>query len=216
MDLGIIFESSSNNSQSALAMQKNIAKKILEKYNVSPTGVLAGAILFGADAKVEWKIGQAIDLSSVNEKIDKLKLAKGGSNLARALQMARDELLPVSKGARRNVPKTLLVFITEAIGRVKSLDDVSNQLKNDGVNVIVLVVGSKVKKQDLAGIASDPSKTIALKDPIKDLSDVVPAVALKSIPGILSNLCNPLYLHSIFIYFLNDPQFTLLRSSTKS
>ena len=215
MDLGIIFESSSSIAQSTLGMQKNIAKKILEKYNVSPAGVLAGAILYGADAKVEWKIGQATNLFSLNEKIDKLMVSKGGSNLAKALQLARNELLPVSKGARRNVPKTLLVFVTEAVGRVKSLENVSNGLKSDGVNVIVLIIGSKVNKQDLAGIASDPSKIIALKDPIKGLSDVVPAVALKSVPGILSNLQSIRCSFNFWLFF-NDPWFTMLSSNIKS
>ena len=184
MDLGLVFGSQGVDPQAALNMQKDIAKKIAEKYDISPFGPLLGAILYGSDANIAWKIGQAADSLSVNKKIDELKAIKAGNNVQKALKVARDELFSLANGARRSVPKTLILFTSETEGKDSAIDAVAKQLKDNGVNVIVLAIGSNVKKQDLSGIASDPSKLIAMKDPVKELSDVMPLIDSKSLPGI--------------------------------
>ena len=211
MDLGLVFGSQGGDPQATLNIQKDIARKIVEKYAISTSGALVGAILYGSDANIAWKIGQAADILSVNENIDEIKATKVGKNVRKALQVARDELFSLANGARRNIPKTLILFASETEGKDSTIDGVAKQLKDNGVNVIVLALGSNVKKQDLSGIASDPSKLITLKDPTKELSDVIPRIDSKSLPGInfkRSCKCN-LFLSSLSRLLLSTLQSTL-------
>ena len=172
-------------------MQKGIAKKIAERYDISVSGALVGAILYGNDANLQWRIGQVADMVSLDEKIDQLKAAEDGNNILKALEIARDELFSFSNGARRSVPKTLILFASEAKGNDKRIDDVAKQLKDNGVKVIVLALGSNVTKQELSGIASDPSQLIALRDPKAQLQDAIPTIASKTPPGIFAIVKEP-------------------------
>ena len=183
LDLGIVFGSNGKNPQRTFEAEKELAKKIVEKYDISNSATLVSAVSYDDAAKVEWSFGDVINAKSTIDRIDRLQRYRNGNNVLKALEIARDDLFSIKNGARRDVPKSLIVFIDKTEARDQRLGDTANQLKDKGVKVIVIAIGPEVDKKDAVGIASDPKDVISLSDPSKLTEDVTSKAVAQSIPG---------------------------------
>lgn len=183
MDLGIIFGSFGTDAYSVLKTEKGIAKKLVQNYDISMSGVLVGAVLYGNDAGISWRFGDAANLTSTLGKIDQLRRQSDGSNILKALEVAESDLLSENMGARRNIPKALIIFANSAGGKQKEVELLSQKLKDKGINMIVIYIGSDDPSNSLSGIASDPSKLIPLQALVKDEDKALPILVSKSLPG---------------------------------
>ena len=156
---------------------------MVEKYYISSSATLIGAISYDNDARVEWRFGDAIDANSTVYKIDRLQRSRNGNNVLKALEIARDDLLSKGNGARRDVPKTLIVFVDKTEARDQRLEDTAKLLKDKGVKVIMIAIGPEVNKKDVAGITSSPMDVISSPDPSKSTDNVVSEAVSQSMPG---------------------------------
>ena len=130
-------------------------------------------------------MGDLVDARSTIYNIDRLQRFRNGNNVLKALEIARDDLFSLNNGARRDVPKTLIVFIDKTEARDQRLEDTANQLKDKGIKVIVIAVGAEVDKKDVAGIASSPKGLIKPLDLSKSMQDVMSQAVEQSKPGTL-------------------------------
>ena len=185
LDLGILFGSNGENAPSTFAAEKELVKKMIERYDISNSAALVGAISYDNDARVEWRLGDAVDARSIVARIDRLRRLRNGNNVLRALEVARDDLFAIKNGARKDVPKTLIAFIDKTEARDQRLEDTAKQLKDRGVKVIVITMGPEVDKKDVTGIASSPKDVISLPDPSKSAEDVISKATAQSLPGII-------------------------------
>ena len=188
IDLGFIFGPKRNQQEAVSDAEKGIAKKLAEKMLISRNAALIGAIVYGDDAKVAWKLGDATDLKTTISKIDRLQRPSGGNNVLKSLQLARDVLFSTANGARVGYPKVLILFVTKTEGKDLKIERIAKELKDRGINLIVVASGSLVDKRDLSGVASKPSNLLVSTDLAKDNESVSLAVALKSRPGKISFL----------------------------
>ena len=156
---------------------------MIEKYDISNSATLIGAISYDNDARVEWRFGDVIDAKSTVDRIDRLQRSRNGNNVLKALEIARDDLFSLKNGARKDVPKTLIVFIDKPEMRNQELHDTAKQLKDKGVKVIVIAIGPEMNKKDVAGIASSPKDVISLPDPSESADDVISKAIAQSLPG---------------------------------
>ena len=156
---------------------------MVEKYDISNSAALFGAISYDNDARVEWRFGDVIDAKSTIDRIDRLRKLRNGNNVLKALQLARDDLFSIDTGARRDVPKTLIVFIDKAEVRDQRLQDTAKQIKDKGVKMIVIAMGPEVEKKVVAGIASSPRDVVSSPDPSNSTDDVVSKAITQSMPG---------------------------------
>lgn len=193
IDLGFIFGADGSDPHSILETEKKFAKKLVGKYHISPSAALTGGVLYGKDANILWRFTDARDLPSTMTAIDKIKRRSDGNNVLKALQAARDDLFSIKNGARRNVPKTVVVFATETECKNVRVEDTAQQLKDIGIDVMVVAIGPDAQVKHLSGIASTPSKLVIVEDPIKDFDAALEKVALQSKPGIM--LMNFVYKH---------------------
>ena len=183
LDFGFVFGSNGKNAQATLAVERELAKKMVQKYDISNSAALFGAISYDNDARVEWKFGDVVDAKSTIDRIDRLRMLRNGSNVLKALQLARDDLFSINNGARRDVPKTLIVFIDKTEARHQRLEGIAKQLKDKGIKVIVIAIGSEVDKKDVTGIASSPKDLISSPDPSMSTDDLVSKAIALSMPG---------------------------------
>ena len=183
LDLGIVFGSNGENAPLTFAAEKELAKKMIEKYDISNSAALFGAISYDSDARLEWRFGDVIDAGSTVIRIDRLRRLRNGNNVLRALEVARDDLFSTKNGARRDVPKTLIVFIDKAEVRDQRLEDTAKRLKDKGVKVIVIAIGPEVDKKVVARIVSDPNDVVSLPDPSKSAEDIISKATAQSLPG---------------------------------
>ena len=183
LDLGFVLGANGKNADDIFALEKDISKKIVEKLGISSIGTLVAAISYDNNAKVEWRFGDVIDARSTVDKIDRLRRYRNGNNVLKALEIARDDLFSIKNGARRGIPKTLIIFIDKTEVGDQRLKDTAKQLKGKGVNVMLIAMGPEVDRKDVAGIASSPKDLISSPDPSKPSEDVISKAIGQSIPG---------------------------------
>ena len=164
--------------------EKEFAKKIVEQYDISRTAALFGAVVYGNNANIAWKLGDATNLKSTISRIDLLKRPRDGNDILGSLLVARDKLFSKANGGRVNVPKTLFLFVRKTDGKDTRVEDAARDLKEKGIGIVVIASGREVSKKDLAGIASDPSKLIVSNDLSNTVENVSLIAGSKSLPGI--------------------------------
>ena len=203
-----MFGVNGKNADAAFAQEKELAKKMIDKFDISRTSTLVGAIVYDAKARLAWRLGDLVDARSTIYNIDQLREPRNGSNVLKALEIARDDLFSIRSGARRGVPKTLVVFIDKTEMRDQRLQDTAKQLKDKGVKVIVIAIGPEVDKKDVAGITSCPKDLIKPGDLSKSVEDVILQAVEQSKPGkltlvlIVSGGIHVVILHGTWLYFI--------------
>ena len=185
-DLGFLFGANGKDADATFAQEKEFAKKMIAKFDISRTTTLVGAIVYDSNARLAWRLGDLVDARSTTYNIDRLQNLKNGKNVLKALEMAHDDLFTMKNGARKDVSKTLIVFIDKTDIRDQRLENASKQLKDKGVKVIVIAIGPEVYKKDVAGIASSPKDLIKPSDLFESLADVMSQAVAQSKPGKLT------------------------------
>ena len=188
LDLGFVFGSNGKNADATFTREKALAKKMIEKFDISKTSTLVGAVVYDTNARLAWRLGDLMDARSTIYTIDRLRRLRNGNSILKALEIARNDLFSIKNGARRGVPKTLIVFIDKTDARDQRLEDTAKQLKDKGVKVIVIAIGPEVDKKDVSGITSSPTDLIKPSDLSKSVEDVILQAVQQSKPGKLTLL----------------------------
>ena len=182
-DLGFVFGANGKNADATFSQEKDLAKKMIDKFDISRRSTLVGAVVYDSSGRLAWRLGDLVDARSTIYNIDRLQRFRNGNNVLKALEIARDDLFSLNNGARRDVPKTLIVFIDKTEARDQRLEDTANQLKDKGIKVIVIAVGPEVDKKDVAGIAGSPKDLIKPLDLSKSMQDMMSQAVEQSKPG---------------------------------
>ena len=182
IDLGFIFGAVGPDGDRRFSAAKDLAKRMVEKYDISNDAALFGGIVYDDSARLQWKIGDATDLKSTVYRINELTRRRRGSNLQKALEVARDELFTLENGARRNIPKTLVVFF-DGNPADSSLPFIAKELKDSGVKIIVIAIGSGSAFPGMQGIASSDKDFISTPDLARMMNDTLKTALLQSKPG---------------------------------
>ena len=174
-----------------LAYQKKFVKSMLDKYDISPKTTQIGAITYGREAVVAMPLGGAANKVSTVYAINGIRIPEDGNNLTRALEVARDQLFTEKLGARRNVPKTLILFTNKKSSNLPSeLANIASSLGKRGIKIVVVGIGSEVDKQQLAKLAEDKN-TFFFPPSLEKMERNVLPVVEASKPGI----------HNFFTFF---------------
>ncbi len=184
-----MFGADGANADATFAAEKELIKKMIDKSDIAQSATLFGAVIYDTDANLAIRFGDVYSKENAKNAIERLQRIRAGNNLARGLEVARDRLFNEKYGARRNVAKTLIVFVdkkssSEEINRMAT---VAKQLQDSGVKMIVIGVGSEVDEKQLSALASD-STTLFKPPTLESLKDVLSKMAEASIPGKLNLL----------------------------
>ena len=186
-----MFGASGKETAEELAYQKKFVKSMLDKYDISPKTTQIGAITYGREAVVAMPLGGAANKVSTVHAIDGIRIPGDGNNLKRALEVARDRLFVEKLGARRNVPKTLILFTNKKLLNLPSeLAIIASSLEKRGIKIVVVGIGSEVDKKQLAKLAEDKN-TFFFPPSLEEMERNVLPVVEASKPGI----------HILFTFF---------------
>ena len=142
-------------ASSIFQAQTGFLKSLLPPYSVSKLQTQVGVITYGRNAELTFSLNKYDSKSDLRTALEKLRNPGDGTNIGEALQLARTVLFSEENGARRGVQKTLVIFLNAKI-------DENNQdfktelqaLKNAGIRVVVIGIGSSVDKKQAKEIAS--------------------------------------------------------------
>ena len=192
VDLGFIFGADGANADRSFNAAKDLAKRMVEKYDISKDTAVVGGIIYDDSARLVWRFGDTSDVKATVSKIEELARSRSGSNLQKALEIARDDLYNVENGARRNIPKTLVIFV-DVNPTGGSLPIVAKELKQSGVKIVVVATSSEVDPAVAKGIASGKA-LVQTPDLARTLNESFDAVLSHSKHGNFQNQCKFLHI----------------------
>ena len=189
-DIGILFGASGKNARHTFDAEKSFVTKLLDQYTISPTQTLIGAVTYAKDASVAIPVGSATSKEGVKKAIARIRYPGDGANLRKALEVARDQLFSVTQGARRNVPKTLIVFVDKKSSSVPAeLSSIVESLRTEEIKVIAVGIGDEVDPNELQ-ILADNNDALFFPHTLEDLERQVIPVVEASQPGKLDHKAN--------------------------
>ena len=120
----------------------------------------AAVITFSHDAELSIKYNDYLTLDNFKRAVDGLPLFGYTTRIDLALKLARAQFLSSKNGARRNVPK-LIILVTDG-SQTKATDavdpmEIARELRQAGFKLIVVGIGTGIKIGELAKIAGNAS-----------------------------------------------------------
>ena len=152
-DVLLLFDGSSYLGWNHFQQTLLFSKAVLLNYNISQQQTNVAAAVYANNVTVGFNFTKHYSYSAVATAIDKIPfLDETPLNIENALTVARKEIFP---SGRPNVPNVLVVFVSFSLSG--NFAAVSQTLRNDGVKIIVVAIGSSFNIPQLQEVASTPT-----------------------------------------------------------
>ena len=161
---------------------KKLIGEIVKHLNVSPDSVQIAIVLYGIDAKIYLPFDLSATRESVTKKVGGLRMPRWGNGLSKAIDLSRRVIMD-SSGARKGVPKTVIVLLPEDIDVASTL--AFRRLLEDGVKVKGVALKSSLNLNAIRSISSTPQDAVSGFSE-SDLAKVAWNVVESLIAGLLS------------------------------
>ena len=150
----LIDSSSSIGSSSNFGLIQEYVRLLIFGYNLD--NVRIALIQFSDTARVKLTLNDNEDIKAMYQTVSNLFFDSTGSNIAAAFEKARTDVFTM---AREGVSKAA-ILITGSVPTINAPDANTEAvlLKDSGVNLVVLGVGSVYSSVQIMGWASDSSK----------------------------------------------------------
>nr|XP_058971731.1 uncharacterized protein LOC131798056 isoform X6 [Pocillopora verrucosa] len=187
-DVAFIVDSSGSIGRRRWPLMLNFLKNIISSFNVGPDGTHVAVIAYSNDAKLEIAFdsvsGAQITAEEYGERIDKIAFQRGFTYIDKGLKMADEQVFVTSAGMRPNVPQVAIVITDGQQTTSKAytpLDQASKGIKDKGVEVFALGIGSGVDTSQLRQIASSNDNVFTAPG-FDELESVVKPIVEKTCP----------------------------------
>jgi hypothetical protein len=161
VDVAFILDSS-HSLEAQYQKEKNFLKKLAAVFGVSSNGSRVGVITFSYRAELSIKLNSFTDLSSFNKAVDKIPLMNFTTRIDRALRLAQKDMFRFENGGRVGVSK-LIILLTDgsqtAGGDAEDPDMIADELRNAGIVILGVGIGSAVNETELNHITGGKSNT---------------------------------------------------------
>lgn len=147
-----LFDGSSYITRSNFLQTLLLAKTVLSSYNISQDQTNVAAAVFASDVVVSFNFTQHYSFSAVSTAIDGIPyLNQSSINISVALETVNNTIFTTG---RENVIRVLVVFVSEMLSG--NFTQISQDLRDQGIVIIVVGIGSSFDKDQLITIASEP------------------------------------------------------------
>ena len=206
VDLGFVFGADGPNAANDFALGRKLIIEILKKLQLSPDKSRFGLVLYGRLAAVLIRLDTFDNRDRAIKLIEELRLPSLGFALAKALEFTRSNLFSVSYGARKDVPKTVIVLLNKRPDLESIL--AAGKLIKDGVKVKAIALGKASDVATLKGLISTNEDALKISSE-EDIQKIVEKALSTLLPGKL--LDSSITSFSSFFFSLNRYQLTQLR-----
>lgn len=157
-DVVFLCDGSSYITYSVFKQTLLLAKSILSSYNISKEQTNVAAVVYASDVIVSFNFTQHYTFSAVSTAIDGIPyLNQTSLNISAALETVNDTIFTTD---RRNVPRVCVVFVSGMLSG--DFTQISQSLRDQGIIIIVIGVGSGYILDQLNSLASQPSATYVI------------------------------------------------------
>ncbi|XP_057306435.1 collagen alpha-5(VI) chain-like isoform X2 [Hydractinia symbiolongicarpus] len=155
VDVGFILDSSGS-LRNEYGKEKNFLKSMATTFGISENGSRAGVVTFSYYTEHSIKLSDYTDLARFNEAVDRIPLMGRTTRIDKALRVAQKDLFSISNGGRPGVPK-ILILLTDGSqtpdADAEEPGDIADELRKQGITILVVGIGSGVNSTELAHIA---------------------------------------------------------------
>lgn len=183
MEVAFAFGSDGLDAPATFAAAKEIAKRIVRESHAKPKNTLFAAIFYDVDAYVKLRFDSGSDKRRVLNAIDSIVRSRQGSNLTRALEVARDQLFWPRSNREGDVQQSLVLFLDKLNETNPALENVADDLKKKGVKLIIVALGPEAKKTAVEGVVKDPKNVVKPSKLADNTDEVISDVAHLLKPG---------------------------------
>lgn len=174
-DVAFLMDSSGSISRSNYGKMKTFVARLAAQFRISPSGSRAAVVLYSTTASTVIRFGAYTSAETFETAVQRLRHERGYTRIDLALGTAYFDLFRTRVNTRFLVPKIAFV-LTDGEQTTTSgytpLDRAALTLKNVGVRIIAIGIGSKVNKDELKQIASSDKDVIVTKS----FNDLLPIV----------------------------------------
>ena len=158
VDVHFAIDSSNKSGPEEFDLLRNFLKSFADKFILSNRGAHFSASVFGDDAQMVFNFHQAPSKEEFSNLVDTIPhLQDKGTNIDKAVRLAATDAFSLEGGTRQGVPKVLVVITKGNCANCKEkLSEAVQGLKDDGVQVVALALGTEINRLELLEMASVP------------------------------------------------------------
>ena len=169
VDVGFIVDSSGSIRNEDYVGMKNFVKALSVYMGFSPeNGGHMGVVLYSKDARVWTKFGGQANFRKLFRILGKMLHLKDLTRIDLGLDVANSQLFTREAGMREDAKKVAILF-TDGEQTTKDVNDLiplsvaAGRLRDRGIVIFAVGIGSKVRKQQLVEIADSEEHVIMLR-----------------------------------------------------
>ena len=163
IDVGFLLDSSASMKDNFVT-EKSFLKRLARALEISKDGTHLSVISFSSEAKLEIKLSDYQDINTFESAVDAIPLMKMQIRIDKALRLAQKEMFAQINGGRESIPKILILITggkqdSPKYGeRVEKPESVALEMREKGVSIITIGVGSNSDKLELSSITGNIDK----------------------------------------------------------
>lgn len=184
-DIGFILDSSYS-LRKKYTDEKYFLKTLAGTFDITNNDVQASVVTFSSWAQLSIKFSDHKTTDAFNAAVDAIPLMGLQTRIDKALRKAQSDMYIAANGARSALPK-ILILLTDGSQTGRNPEDpavVAKELRDAGVYLIVVGIGSNVKQDELISIAgSDANVFTASSFDELITQDFIQKVSLTTCPG---------------------------------
>ena len=157
-DVGFIVDSSGSVTNE-YGKEKDFVSQMIQQLQLSSNGTHSALVLFSDSAALKIKFSDYQNVRDFQRAVQELPLMGSTTRIDKALKLAYNDMFNAANGMRPNVPK-ILVLLTDG-EQTRRHDSISpseavKPFHKAGIKVVVIGIGSDVKRDELLTIVKYP------------------------------------------------------------
>ncbi|XP_066926759.1 serine-rich adhesin for platelets-like [Clytia hemisphaerica] len=174
LDLGFVIDESGSISFDEFRKSIDFVRNITQYFTIATARTRVSLITYGTDAVLHFKFNDdaGSDQSAFLDYISTINGRGGGTNTYAALKMSNLEMFNTENGDRTDKVNVLIVLTDGRSSGRSQLISESNALRESGVKVLAVGVGSGVGEEELNIIAGNSLNVFNVSD-ASHLSDII-------------------------------------------
>ena len=172
-----------SNTARDFEIELKITKEMLNSFHITPTDTRVGLLLYGRNAIVAVHLNTYRSKAELEDLVKTLKNYGNGNRMDKALNLSRTDMFNENKGARKGIPKSLVIFSNKKSDVNPIIE--AQKLRDLGVKIVTIGVGQHMDKDELFHISGKKDQVFNAKN-LEEVGNVVAAARRAVLPGGLS------------------------------
>lgn len=138
-------------------MKNDLIKRVIDNINVADDQSNIAVITYADQAVVRFNLDAYHTRLYLKRAVDNITYTPtGGSNLADALRLARQEVFVVGRGDRTDLPNIIVVVTNRASSNFTATTEQARLIRLAGITIMPMVAKGWLSVNELYSITSDP------------------------------------------------------------